>query len=139
MLFYDDISIQEKIKIFDKGYDLPAEEYNSFGEFHLSCRYGDINTPRIDEKEPLQAECRHFLECIGGNGSVRTDGWSGARVVRVLEAITESMRHNGEYVPISYQFMQEPVAAAPDSGNGGSPDRWGRHGKAAREASVEAT
>ncbi len=129
MLYYDDISLQEKIKIFDKGYDIPAEEYNSFGEFHLSCRYGDINTPRIDEKEPLQSECKHFVDCINGNGSVRSDGWSGARVVRVLEAITESIRKNGEYVPVTYHDHPESVTAIADSGNGGRADRWGRVAK----------
>jgi predicted dehydrogenase len=105
MLVYDDTSMQEKIKIFDKGIDAPAQ-YDTFGEFHFAYRYGDIYTPRVDEQEPLQVECQHFLDCIRGNSTVRSDGWCGARVVRVLEAITESIRKNGDYVPITYQEDQ---------------------------------
>lgn len=117
MLVYDDTSMQEKIKIFDKGIDAPAQ-YDTFGEFHFAYRYGDIHTPRIDEKEPLQVECQHFVDCIKGNSAVRSDGWSGTRVVRVLEAITESIRQNGEYVPIACQEDEENVAGMLDSTSG---------------------
>jgi predicted dehydrogenase len=109
MLVYDDTSMQEKIKIFDKGIDAPAQ-YSTFGEFHFSYRYGDIYTPRIDEQEPLRVECQHFLDCIRGDSAVRSDGWSGTRVVRVLEAITKSIRQNGGYVPITYEQDQRHVA-----------------------------
>jgi predicted dehydrogenase len=114
MLVYDDTSMQEKIKIFDKGIDAPAQ-YSTFGEFHFAYRYGDIHTPRIDEREPLQVECQHFLDCIRGNSAVRSDGWSGARVVQVLEAITESIRQNGSYVPITYHRDGKHVKGMPDS------------------------
>jgi predicted dehydrogenase len=117
MLVYDDTSMQEKIKIFDKGIDPPAQ-YSTFGEFHFAYRYGDIFTPRIDEKEPLQVECQHFVDCVRGNSAVRSDGWSGTRVVRVLEAMTESIRQNGEYVPITYQHELEYVAGMPDTVRG---------------------
>lgn len=94
MLVYDDISQNEKIKIFDKGVEVPPY-YDSYAEFHFSYRYGDIYVPRLNEYEPLGFECKHFLECIRDNKSPRSDGRSGLRVVSVLEAANKSLRNNG--------------------------------------------
>ena len=101
MLVYDDTEPQEKIKIYDKGVDAPAY-YDTFGEFPFSYRYGDIYIPRIDEYEPLRQECAHFLECIETGVSPRSDGYSGLRVVSVLEAASESLKQQGKAVPIKY-------------------------------------
>lgn len=94
MLVYDDISQNEKIKIFDKGVEAPPY-YNSYAEFHFSYRYGDIYTPHLKEYEPLRRECEHFLTCIRSGETPRSDGYSGLRVVSVLEAATNSLRKNG--------------------------------------------
>ncbi len=102
MLVYDDVSLHEKIKIFDKGIDAPAE-YETFADFHLSYRYGDIHAPRIEEQEPLKIQCSHFVECILNRSTPATPGASGATVVTVLEAMTKSISQNGAYVPIEYR------------------------------------
>lgn len=94
MLVYDDISQNEKIKIFDKGIEAPPY-YDSFAEFHFSYRYGDIYTPYLKEHEPLRRECEHFLSCIQNGEKPRSDGYSGWRVVSVLEAATNSLRRDG--------------------------------------------
>lgn len=94
MLVYDDISQNEKIKIFDKGVEVPPY-YDSYAEFHFSYRYGDIYVPRLNEYEPLSFECKHFLECIREGKSPRSDGYSGLRVVSALEAANQSLRNHG--------------------------------------------
>jgi len=101
MLVYDDTEAQEKIKIYDKGVDTPPY-YDTFGEFQFSYRYGDIYSPRIEDYEPLRKECAHFLECIAESKLPRSDGYSGLRVVSVLEAATESLRREGKAVPVKY-------------------------------------
>ena len=101
MLVYDDVSVHEKIKIFDKGIDTPSQ-YDTFADFHFSYRYGDIYTPRIEEQEPLKLECMHFLDCIRNGQTPRSDGASATRVVRILEAISQSISQRGQFVPISY-------------------------------------
>ncbi|NIO21790.1 MAG: Gfo/Idh/MocA family oxidoreductase [Candidatus Aenigmarchaeota archaeon] len=101
MLIYNDTEPQEKIKIFDKGVDAPPY-YDTFGEFPFSYRYGDIYSPRIDDYEPLRRECAHFLECIEKNQTPRSDGYSGLRVVAVLEAASESLKNDGKAIPIKY-------------------------------------
>ncbi len=102
MLVYDDISTNEKIKIYDKGVNAPPY-YDSYAEFHYSYRYGDIYTPRINEYEPLRKECEHFLECIREHKTPISDGYSGLRVVSILEAANKSLRNNGIQQMIDYK------------------------------------
>ena len=109
MLVYNDTEPQEKIKIYDKGVDAPPY-YDTFGEFQFSYRYGDIHSPRIEDYEPLRKECAHFLECIEKNQSPRSDGYSGLRVVSVLEAASESLKINGKAVSIKYAKLLRRAA-----------------------------
>lgn len=95
MLVYDDVSANEKIRIFDKGVEGPRR-YDSFGEFQYSYRYGDIVTPMIEDYEPLRAECTEFLDCIREGRTPRSSGASGASVTRILEAAEESLARGGE-------------------------------------------
>ena len=101
MLVYNDISTNEKIKIFDKGVEAPPY-YDSYAEFHFSYRYGDIYIPIIHEHEPLKKECMHFLDCIRYRKSPRSDGHSGLRVVSILEAANESLRNFGAQKIVDY-------------------------------------
>ena len=94
MLVYDDISVNEKIKIYDKGVEAPPY-YDTYADFHFAYRYGDIFTPRIQEYEPLRRECEHFLDCIAEGKTPLSDGYSGLRVVSILEAANKSLRNYG--------------------------------------------
>ena len=99
MLVYDDTALQEKIRIYDKGVDV-HRYYDNFGEFQFSYRYGDIQIPRLEEAEPLKAECEHFADCIHNASTPRTDGLSGLRVVSVLHAANLSLKQGGRKVPV---------------------------------------
>jgi len=90
MLIYDDTEPYEKIKIFDKGVDLLEPE--SFGEFQLSYRTGDIVSPRVDSFEPLGSEMEEFLRCVETGAVPRTSGRSGMGVVKALEAADKCLR-----------------------------------------------
>ena len=112
MLVYDDVEPLEKIKIYDKGVEVP-KHYDSFGDFHFSYRYGDIYSPRLDDTEPLKKMCRHFLECIQSDKQPISDGASGLRVVAVLEAANKSLRDGGTPLPITFSSPQEPEQYIP--------------------------
>ncbi len=99
MLVYDDIEPQEKIKIYDKGLEIPPY-YDTFAEFHFSYRSGDTYSPRIDEYEPLRKECDIFLECIKKEICPPTDGYNGLRVVAILEASSKSLKQAGRKVTL---------------------------------------
>ncbi|MFH1022318.1 MAG: Gfo/Idh/MocA family oxidoreductase [Planctomycetota bacterium] len=96
MVVFDDQEASEKVKVYDKGVAQTGEV--SYGEI-LSLRFGDILIPKIDAREPLVAECRHFLDCIREGKESLTPGESGAEVVRILEKAGESLRKGG--VPVS--------------------------------------
>jgi predicted dehydrogenase len=104
MLVYNDIEAQEKIKIFDKGVDAPPY-YDTFGEFQFSYRYGDIHSPRIDDYEPLKFQLGHFVDCILHDKVPRSDGYSGLKVVSVLEAAQRSIKSQGKFIPVIYRGL----------------------------------
>lgn len=106
MLVYDDTSPNEKIKIYDKGVEKP-DYYDNFGEFQFAYRYGDIYIPRIQEYEALHNECGHFINSIKGSTTPRSDGHSGLRVIRVIEAANQSLLENGRAIPIATNVMAE--------------------------------
>jgi acetyltransferase-like isoleucine patch superfamily enzyme len=57
----------------------------SNGAKRCRCRSGAEADPvPLDEGEPLNLECRHFLDCIATGGKPRTDGREGLRILRVL-------------------------------------------------------
>ncbi len=94
MLVYDDVSSLEKIRIYDKGVTVQPH-YDTFGEFQLSYRFGDIFIPKLDDSEPLKIACQHFIDCIEKKRTPRSAGIEGLNVVRVIEAANESIRNSG--------------------------------------------
>ena len=53
MVVYDDTSV-EPVRVFDSG--VTYRDPETFGEFHLSYRTGDIVSPHLDSSEPLALE-----------------------------------------------------------------------------------
>jgi len=86
MATFDDMALEGKLTLYDKGFD---EDVRSWGEY--LARSGDIFSPRLSNVEPLRVECEHFVECIRTATTPRSDGESGRRVVRVLEALQDSL------------------------------------------------
>jgi len=99
MLIYDDTEHLEQVKIFDKG--VHFKDPDTFGEYQLSYRTGDIVSPKIESFEPLQAEVADFLGSILTRRPPRSDGQSGLRVVRVLEAAERSLMNSGHVEVLS--------------------------------------
>ena len=96
MVVYDDVSVDGKVKVFEKGVDMePADNPTTFGEYQLCVRSGDLVVPNFQFIEPLKVECGHFVECIEQSKQPLSDGRSGLRVTAVLEAATDSMASRG--------------------------------------------
>lgn len=103
MLVYNDISLDRKITIYDKGAvstvkgirkkGLPL--HVSYDDFKIELRDGDITIPYMRVHEPLRQECKEFIECIQSKKKPLSDGKNGLDVVRVLQACTSSMSHDG--------------------------------------------
>ena len=90
MLVYDDTEPIEKIKIYDKGVDVIEPE--TFGEYQLTYRTGDIVSPKLLAGEPLAAEMEEFLSCIETGNNPKSSGEEGLAVVRALELADASLR-----------------------------------------------
>jgi len=102
MAVYDDVSESEKIHIFDKGLSFPEDhnnghgnDNNKFSAWPPNYRYGDVVIPFISNAEPLKLECSHFIKCIRDGTRPRSDGWTGLKVVTILEAADRSLENGG--------------------------------------------
>ena len=102
MVVYDDLEPVEKVKIYDRGVE---RQPDSFGEFQLTYRSGDILSPQLDTTEPVRLECAHFLECIHTGREPDTGARSAVDVVRVVQAAERSLRSGG-----APQHVETPAA-----------------------------
>jgi hypothetical protein len=107
---YDDVAMNEKIKIYDARVERPPH-YDTFAEFQYSYHYGDMYVPYIKQEEPLKLECNHFLDCIRQGNRPITCGVRGRDVVQILELSSKSLKENGAFQQI------EPYSPRP-RGNG---------------------
>lgn len=98
MLVWDDISPDEKIKIYDKGIEVKTKE--EINELLVSYRSGDMWVPRVDQTEALKLECDYFIRCINDNTTPINDGYSGLQVVKLLAACNESLQQKGKMVSL---------------------------------------
>ncbi|HTY09061.1 MAG TPA: Gfo/Idh/MocA family oxidoreductase [Candidatus Edwardsbacteria bacterium] len=97
MAAFDDMEATEKIKVYNKGVNQEIR-YGSYDEV-LTLREGDINIPYFKMTEPLKVEAAHFVECVRENKKPLSDGQNGLDVVRILEAVTQSLK-SGQPVTI---------------------------------------
>jgi predicted dehydrogenase len=97
MLVYDDTS-NEPVRIFDSGVALKDPE--SFGEYRLTYRTGDIVSPHIPAGEPLMLEMTDLCEAIRGGPTPRSSADVGIDVVRMIEAVDDSLAAHGARVDL---------------------------------------
>ncbi len=101
MVIYDDMSQDMKVRVYDKGIDkntpdMPPQDFESFGEFQLKQRAGDIHVPKIDFKEPLKEECKHFIECVKERKEPISSGRKNLDMVKILETGQKSIKDQGK-------------------------------------------
>jgi protoporphyrinogen oxidase/predicted dehydrogenase len=98
MVVYDDTA-NEPVRIFDSGASIPEPE--TFGEYQLTYRTGDIISPRIDVAEPLALELADFASAIRDSTPLVSSAAVGLDVVRTIEAIDRSLAEGGIPVPVA--------------------------------------
>lgn len=100
MIVFDDLEGSEKIKVYDKGISLNAKPENVH-ELLVGYRSGDMWAPQLAVTEALHIEAAHFVDCIERRQTPITDGFAGLRMVRLLEAATESMAARGATIHLT--------------------------------------
>jgi predicted dehydrogenase len=99
MLVWNDLEADEKLKIYDKGVNVTSQQ----GVYKLlvSYRSGDMWSPQIEQVEALRIELAYFVECILKDETPFNDGIAGLRVVKMLEAASNSLVKRGALVYLS--------------------------------------
>jgi predicted dehydrogenase len=97
MVVYDDTS-SEPVRVFDSGAILPNPE--TFGEYKLTYRTGDIVTPHLEVAEPLYREIEDFCSAIRTGTVPRSSAELGLEVVRMIEAVDSSLDRAGARIGI---------------------------------------
>ncbi len=100
MILYNDMEPSEKIKIFDKGVTVNEKIKENIYQTLVSYRTGDVYSPKIDTREALSAACEHFIGCVKYGKKPITDGNSGLRVVKMIEASQRSIKKKEHWEPI---------------------------------------
>ena len=86
MAVFDDMELERKVTVYDKG---PEQRAETYGEWQT--RTGDITIPKVANDEPLRLECRHFLALVAGEGDRLAAARDGLAVVRTLELLQNSL------------------------------------------------
>src|SRR5437660_5060660 len=107
MILYDDIEPTEKVRVYDKGVTANrVGDREADYQTLVSYRTGDVWAPRLDPTEALRYVVAEFLNSIQLGRKPLTDGQAGLRVVRLLEAAQESIKHWGQV-----RFLSSAVSA----------------------------
>jgi len=100
MIVFDDLDPAEKIKIYDKGIVFAKADRELIYQNIIQYRIGDMYAPRIDQTEALKVLVDHLVDCIKKKKKPITDGESGLRVVRILEAADKSLKKGGAKITL---------------------------------------
>jgi len=96
MLVWNDLEADEKIKVYDKGVDITSRE--GVYELLMNYRSGDMWAPQLEQTEALRQELSYFVDCISNGQEPLNDGCAGLRVVKMLEAASESLSKRGALI-----------------------------------------
>jgi predicted dehydrogenase len=96
MLVWNDLEADEKLRVYDRGVKIT----NCEGVYDLLVNYrsGDMWAPHLEQVEALHREMSYFVECISNGQDPINDGCAGLRVVKMLEAASESLSKRGALV-----------------------------------------
>jgi predicted dehydrogenase len=96
MVMWNDLVADEKLRVYDRGVNITNQE----GVYDLLVHYrsGDMWAPQVEQGEALRGELSYFVDCISSGKDPFNDGCSGLRVVKMLEAASESMKQRGSLV-----------------------------------------
>src|SRR5918912_2808082 len=100
MAVFDDVRQEDKLVIYDQGVEIVN------GEPVLRKHGG--TAVQLEAGEPLRRQCEQFLRSIETRERAITDGESGLRVLRVLDAAERSLTAGG--VPVEVIARKEAVS-----------------------------
>ena len=109
MAIYDD-GAPEPVRLFDRG--VVYRDPETFGEYHLSYRSGDVVSPKIDSYEPLGLEVADFVGAIRSGEKMEYHTAIARSVVRLVEAADRSLREGGREIVVEPDTGENNLTAA---------------------------
>jgi predicted dehydrogenase len=97
---FNDLNDVERVRYYERGVTAGDGIAETYGEFKLLVRDGDIVSPKVEPSEPLKNQCMEFVDAIKTGSVPLASGHFGCGVVRVLVAIEASMRARGAAVEV---------------------------------------
>jgi predicted dehydrogenase len=98
---WDDTNPAQRLSMYDKGVDLTGPVSRTVRrEAMVSYRIGDMVAPALPEVEGLAGVVRELAAAVREGRPALTDGESGLRVLKVLEAVPRSLAAGGAVVPL---------------------------------------
>jgi predicted dehydrogenase len=97
MVVYEDGG-PEAVKIYDRG--VVYKDPQTFGEYQLSYRSGDIRSPNLSNEEPLAMQLGDFVRGMRSGRLMTSRLDLALDVVRLAEAAEASMQNGGEQVAL---------------------------------------
>lgn len=92
---FNDLNDAERIRVYEKGVAVSESSADTYGEFKLLVRDGDIISPHIAPSEPLKNQCAEFLSSVVNHTTPLSDARFGTEVVETLLAAEASLLHRG--------------------------------------------
>ena len=112
MAVYDDLSDNERIRIYDIGVDLDTiDDPEDAHGLPVSYRTGDITSPYVPFQEPLLLQDRHFVECVRTGARPDTPGERGLDVVRILASTDAAVAEQVQPLPAAAPRLEPPAAS----------------------------
>jgi predicted dehydrogenase len=113
MVVYED-GAAEPVRVFDRG--VVFHDPETFGEYQLSYRTGDILSPNLESYEPLGMELSDFVNAIRTGSPLRSHATLARDVVRLTEAADRSLRSGGREIRLSRpKLFRRPSRGHPAS------------------------
>jgi predicted dehydrogenase len=90
MLVYDDVSMIEKLKIYDSGL-ISKIDSSDYSAYVVKTRTGDILSPEIKTSDALYSSIDHFIKCIDTGKESLSNPDQGIRLLKILEAANKRL------------------------------------------------
>jgi len=99
-LVFDDTQADKKLRLIDQGVDSRIGTKDDEVK-ELFYKPSEVVYPKLMPGEPLRVACENFLDCMRNGTKPRADGHAGLAVVKMLEAVKESIANGGKAVELT--------------------------------------
>jgi len=106
MIVFDDTSVNRKIELY-KNY---VKWSQNMTPEPIANKPEPLIIPVDTAKSPLEQECQYFMNCCLNRTDPLTNGTEGVRVLKVLDALTMSLKEHGQTIYFDQKFFTHGTA-----------------------------